>query len=176
MKIGLRHILVCFTFWYPITGVFADEGRVIAAEQVAEQYLKHFFSLEVEKAVKLTHPETVNALYQHVRSDYLNSKAAGDLQGFKSRLFLITIPGKFDEWSPEKWYVEVIIASNGRAPEEFQEVMKQKTVTAIDSLRIDDSTVEVFLRLGPPGPVPRSSLILKIHNGEWKVLGNGNNG
>lgn len=176
MKSGLRYILLCFSMLYSVAGLFADDGRVVAAEQVAEQYLKYFFSLEVASVVKLTHPETVNAIYHHVKSDYLNSKAAGDLEGFKSRFFLATIPVKFEEWSPEKWYMEVIIASNGRAPAGALEILKQKTVDSIDSRRINDSTVEVFLTLGPPDPVPKSSLILKMHNGKWKVLGNGADG
>jgi len=175
MNDSFRYIWICLLTFYAAAGLCADEQRVVAAEQVAEQYLRFFFAVEMEGAVELTHPEAVVALYQGLRSEYLKSKSAEDLDGFKQGFFLETIPTEFEEWSPEKWYVMVVTASNSRAPPEALQAMKHKTVEAFGSRRIDDSTAEVFLKLGPPGAAPRSSLILKMLNGEWKVLGSGPN-
>ena len=77
--------------------------------------------------------------------------------------------------SPRDLFVYVIASNNLRAPEKYRESMKQTKIGVLNSERTDRDSATVLLKFTNASGSPSEytgGLLLRMHDGEWKVLSN----
>ena len=170
-KINLFHsilLVLCF----PVM-LLSDEFS--EPETVAINYMLYFFAVEMDKVVKLTHPQTISEFHKSIIQEFNRAKQEGATGEFKAEIDVNLSDEKFEKLSPEDLYILVIGSSNRRAPKEYLEKMKNIDISVIQKELINDSTINITLRYGFPGPNNIGKLILKLYNGVWMVVGNAPN-
>jgi hypothetical protein len=145
------------------------------AENVAVRYMRAYFSVEMEKVADLTHPDTINAFYNTFNQELKKAIESGSEKEFLTQGGLKLNSSKLKSMSPRDLFTYVVESNNLRAPAKYHELMKQTTIAVLKSEQIDRDSAKVFLRFTNPSG-SRSEytggLLLRIHNGEWKVLSN----
>jgi hypothetical protein len=134
-----------------------------------------FYNVEMEKVANLAHPQTLNAFHKIFNQELEKAIQTGSGKEFLAKSGLNIDSFKLKSMSARDLFIYVVTSNNMRAPAKHRELMKQTKIVVLKSELIDMESAKVLLRFVNPNGSPSGhtgGLLLRIHNGEWKVVSN----
>lgn len=143
------------------------------AEKVALNYMRAFYSINLEKAADLTHSETLKAFHINFHSELSKAIHAGEEIQFLSEFGINTSIDELKSMSARALFVYVATSNNMLTPDNERSFIKNTKIEVIGSEYIDPGMASVELLFtnekGSPQSYP-GKLVLRLENNEWKVF------